>query len=486
MTHNRLTIDIDHWPLSLSQVPSVDYGQGLINTLRFRAPLAYDFSGQETAGCCALDDPAADVLRLRVQGEQRWPDGSPLLAADVHRALLRAFRTASRLPGLAALVIAERNGVDLADSCRVIADDTVELAPLACQSLWPALLTMREFAPSRRRPGAAGADGTGPYRLTRASQDRGLVRLIASGWQDLETDSLPGTVDFLVYRDRSQAIEDVRQGHLDISLQTGVAPANLDRLIPGDRVTARPVGIIGHLFFNVRARPELADADLRLDIMRRIQADSPRFFSDSLNRAAYPFTGYSPALCSAPRHISRVGGTARPSARNMSPLSLAYAGYAPNAEVCAMLSRILADETGAEVIPRELSYTDFVRAAREHDYDVLYALNPLPYLHPSAVLAGFHSTQGWAAAAAYRDGEYDALIEEAVCAGSRENAARAWCEAEECFMHCLPVVPVLRLTSVSTTREGLSPVEIDPLGNLSPESISTALSTAAGRETEVP
>ncbi|MER6099901.1 ABC transporter substrate-binding protein [Streptomyces sp. NPDC001728] len=455
-----LVVDLDAWPLSLDPFHVVDFNQATVLDALVD-PLTRDLArGPGTAPSALASLTPLDgerVWLLRPAPGQRWDDGSPVRTEEVAAGVHRAWGPT----GLPLPAAYDTDGTGSPVTTRVVPDPAdgspvVELrSPLPLPYL-PQLLAFPGAAPVRETPDG-GWTASGPFRPVLADRARGRIELRRKPSRRTG----PGTPErlaFQVYADRADALAALADGRLDLSVNTGLNPAEFTAAAARPGATVRGLSMACQLW----VRPGI-DSPLATPAGRR--AFSAGFDRQSasalLRRAALPLPRYTELW--EPRGTDP-GGDGRPAgpppAGRLPPrcrraeLTLSYADFAPNGDAAALVAADVHERFGHPVRLRPLSYEHFARAAATLDYELLYGINPAPLAHVAGFLTGFHSTSGQARAFGFAEPAVDAALDRALRTAGGPEAARAWRETEAVVLDHAPVVPLFQVNSVTLTGAG--------------------------------
>ncbi|WP_307127824.1 hypothetical protein [Streptomyces sp. B1I3] len=471
------TVDIDAWPLSLDPYHVVDFNQALVldalvDPLTREDPLD---PGVALPSALSSLDPLDDgrTWLLRPAPGQIWDDGTPVrpqeIAAGIHRAwgptglvLPDGYATHDSGPG---------GGARSPVTARVVAGDggavtgrtVIEVRSSLALPYLAGLLAFPGAAPVREE--GHGWTASGPYRPV--SADRRLGRIELRRKPSRRTGpGTPATVVFQVHRERARALAAFDEGLLDLSLNTGLPPADFGRLAALPHATVRTLSMACQLW----VRPG-TDSVLDTAAGRRAFGDGfdREAVSARLQRAVVPLHRYS-GLWDTHRPAPGMPDIATPPPRRLPPsgrraeLTLTYADFPPNDRVVAALAADIEARLGHRVHPRPLTYRAFAKAVTALDYELLYCINPAPLAHVAGYLTQFHSAAATGRALGLRDAEVDAALDRALRTPGAEASARAWQQAEAAVLSRAPVVPLFQVNSVTLHRPGSPPPAVAATG----------------------
>ncbi|MBT2450999.1 hypothetical protein J7F03_28770 [Streptomyces sp. ISL-43] len=467
-----LTVDLDAWPLSLDPYHVVDFNQALVLDALVD-PLTRECSGagpdgrprvlpSAIEGLEPLDDGRA--WRLTPAAGQTWPDGSPVTAGEIAAGVHRAWGPtgfpwpAAHAPGAGGSPVRSR----------VLAADTIEVRSDLPLPFLPEVLAFPGAAPVRESGDAWTA--TGPYRPYRADRRLGRIELRRRDSRRTRPGSAQALV-FQVHSDRGRAEAAVADGRVDLSLNTGLRPADFARLAESERAYVTPLALACQLW----VRPG-TDSPLDLPAGRaEFGAGFDReAVSAALARTVLPLHRYSALWTPGGGRPLGADGPLRrrvPPPGGRSELTLTYADFPPNDDVARAIARDLTARFGHDVRHRPLSYREFADAVARLDYELLYCINPAPVAHPASLLTPFHSTSATARSLGFADAATDAALDRALREPGPDGGTRAWARAEDTVLRTAPVVPLFKVNSITLVRPQLAAPDIAPSGVMALERV---------------
>lgn len=465
----RLTVDLDAWPLSLDPYHVVDFNQAVVLDALVDPLTREDPTGvrvAEPSALAALDclDDGRTWLLTPAPG-QCWTDGTPVRAEELAAGIHRAWSpTGLDLP----------TGYGPADGSpvrtRVTGGGAVELCSPFPLPFLPELLAFPGAAPVREQGG--GWSASGPYRPWRVDRAQGRIELRRKPSRRTCPESAHSVV-FQVHTERADALAAFEDGRVDISLNTGLQPDDFARLAASPQATVRPLAMACQLWVRPGVGSPLETAAGRREFSAGFDREA---VSAGLLGAALPLRRYRDLWePSAPdRSAPPTGPRSAPpgAARGRRPeLTLSYADFPPNDRVVQALARDIEARFGHRIRPLALPYDRFAAAVAALDYDLLYCINPAPLAHVAGLVTQFHSGARTGRALGLQDAAVDAALDHAL----RDGGAGAWREAEETVLDRAPVVPLFQVNSVTLHRPGLSPPLVAATGAIRLERVSRSV-----------
>ncbi|NEB12231.1 hypothetical protein G3I32_25920, partial [Streptomyces coelicoflavus] len=412
----RLTVDLDDWPLNLDPYHVVDFNQALVldavtDPLTREEPSAAH-PGPRT-GPAALEtlesDDAGRVWQLRPAPGQTWHDGSPVRPAELAAGVRRAWGpTAFTLPDTFA-----------APGTRIRRDaggEFVELTSSIPLPYLPELLAFPGAAPVRET-GADGWIASGPYRPVRADRRLGRIELVRTpSRRSRAHPAAAGRLVFQVYGDRADAVAAYDAGALDVCFSTGLEPSMFAALAERADATVRPLALAGRLWVRPGTDSLLDTPEGRAEFSAGWDREA---VAAALSGTVLPLRGYRGLWPGAnpDDHPEGVGpGTTglRAPRGSRAELTLTYADFPPNGHVARALGQDVERRFGHRIRLRPLDFRAFAAAVVAVDYELLHCISPAPFAHPASLLTPLHSTTPGARALGLRDRSVDATLERAL------------------------------------------------------------------------
>ncbi|MFD6625957.1 ABC transporter substrate-binding protein, partial [Streptomyces diastaticus] len=474
----RVTVDLDDWPLSLDPYHVVDFNQALVldavtDPLVREKPHAAR-PGPRT-GPAALDslesDYAGRIWRLRPAPEQTWHDGSPVRPAELAAGVRRAW-------GPTGFTLPDTFDVPGTKVRRDADGEFVELTSSIPLPYLPELLTFPGAAPVREM-GADGWMASGPYRPMRADRRRGRIELVRT--PSRRTRAHPGAAErlvFQVYGDRADAVSAYDAGELDVCFSTGLEPSMFAALAGRADATVRPLALAGRLWVRPGVDSVLNGPEGRAEFSAGWDREA---IATALSGTVLPLRSYRGLWPGAdPNDESAEAGREPSGLRaprgSRAELTLTYADFPPNGHVSRALAHDIERRFGHRIRLRPLDFPAFAAALAAVDYELLHCISPAPFPHPASLLIPLHSATPGARALGLRDPAVDAALERALRAPEGAGDIEAWREAEEVVLRRAPVVPLFQATGVTLCRDGPPPPDVVSSGLVGLERLDPARS----------
>lgn len=434
-------------PLLRDPQLSVDYSARLVAQGVLRPLFAADAG---TGPGCATRASRLDGgrrWRVVVDDGLRWSDGRRLHAEDLAAGLTHAVR------GRAAGVRAFISGADAEPPIRIVDPVTVEYRFDRPVAFATELLSSPGFAP--RRPGVDRRGrplSLGPFTVASWTPDRIVLERTGAG-------AGPARVAFVHVPSAAETVRRYDAGELDATSPTGFGVEQVLGLAGRTDVVSAPVDIFGSLDLGRRApRSWLATAAARRAVSGLL--DRHRFAAVTAELAEpWHWPGSAALGPGAPEDPTA------PADRVTGPLDIAYADFAPNAELVTELAGQLGDAFGVLVSTTRLSFEDYVRATVSRDYCLLYSLTLPAFGHPAGSLSDWRSTGPAARRGGVADQVLDALLDAAESCPDPAAADPLWADVAARWCALLPRIPLVRVRAVflrgrrlpglTVTRSGL-------------------------------
>lgn len=274
----------------------------------------------------------------------------------------------------------------------------------------------------------------------------------------------------------SDAAETVRRydtGELDATSPTGLGVEQVRALHGRPDVVRAPIDIFGSLDFGRRTpRWWRAAAAARRALSGLLDRDRLEESTSGLVRAwRWPGAAALGAGAAAGPTDDRNLELLR---RDGDTLDIAYADFAPNAELALELSRQLEAALGVRVTTTRLSFPDYVRATVSRNYCLLYSLTLPSFGHPAGSLSDWRSTGPAARRSGFSDPVLDSFLDAAERCPDPDVATALWTRVTARWCELLPRIPLVRVQAVflrgdrlrrlTVTGGGLLACTPDPAG----------------------
>ncbi|MGW4499118.1 ABC transporter substrate-binding protein [Micromonospora sp. NPDC004336] len=426
-------------------------------------------SGLRRAAAESVESPdGGRTWIVRLGRDLFWSDGVRLDAAHAARSVRAvALRRGWSVGNLLA-----------PEPVRVLAPDTVSIALRRRCTYFPALLTLPQFAPSRRLDDASRTT-LGMY-VSAGSADPAVIRLVRNERHDAAC--LPREVRAEVCPDLATSLGHFAIGRSDMTPTTGFSPADVESLRGHPALHRQPIAVYASLEFGRGLPAVRADARVRRALAAAL--DPVELIAGTAGLLVPAPVPARTMLDGATASTRWPGIAAGPDRAEISLVRAAlgpivefcFADFPPNDVSVAILARQLNDAFGITVTPRSLSYDDYVAAARSGSYQLLYTLTTADYPHPSALLEPWTSGGAAAREVGLRDAELDGLVAIAAASGP-EAEGEAWAEAENRWLTQLPRIPLAQVMAHYLARPclgalGLTTGGLLPLDLLAAETLS--------------
>ncbi len=441
------TFALDSMPLNNDSHWPTDYDARFVAEAVLRTLYTEDHRAGSIVPSAALAiEGLADGRRWRVHLDPtlRWSDGLPLTAADALRSAERAVNHPRA--GLSGLL----GGSGPAGPARPIDEATIEYHFQRPVSFAPALFTLPQLAPAR--PGGTGYDAPslGEYRVTAATGNALSLRRHPFG---VSADPVADQLRFTSFADVDSALLAFDRGAVDVSPTTSFGIPELARYVEHPGLFARDVAIFGNLEFGVRSGALRDSADLRSALGRALDRARLGTALGGLVRPMYGHTrAWMPEDTGPP--VTEPGTLTgsqvdRIRASLGEGVDLRYADFTPNGAVVEELCRQLTALLDITVVPRAMSYPQYVRAVLRDDHALLYTLTTAEFPHPAALLLPWRTDGGQARRSGFSDPGLDDLFDAACAHPEADGGDRMWVAADERWLQLMPRVPLLQVRSHS-------------------------------------
>lgn len=426
MRWNGLHFELDARPADLTPTRQVDYASRAISAFT-AAPLfrsgEWDMPVEAGLLMAAESNASGAVWRLRSRAGNVWSSGRAMTLADVADSLAR--------PKADPLGRSMRAPIR-----RTVVDDdeiVVELArPLAC---FPAMLAADVFALGQGS-GERADDTAGPYTLMGGINGRtfGLARNAVGErtWPDG-----PETIVFIVSDSPDQGIRLFERGLIDVTSNPNLPGPLIDKYRPTGLLRQRDLLLAGVLLVAPALRVAAARS-FRRGLYAAVSREAIALKSHGALAPLYDLVDLWGGPASAPV-CTNASNETFPFARDR-PLTIGYADFEPNGDVVRHIAEGVASKLGIGVIPKPLSYDDYLTCLSSPDCDLIYSLIQPAFNDPTSLLATIRTF----VSSNIDDDAVGRAIQQAESTfdpGERLEASRATMRQ---LMEDMPIIPIVR------------------------------------------